>query len=100
MGDDMPPQWNVVDTEVNVRMLVAMLWVCHLILWIFGGMFTLPQGMGEPATDTAIRSIAPSTAIGLTLIVVFSLDGRPTRVRLANLVLAPVTRKADRNERC
>ncbi len=53
-------------------------------------MFALLQDMGEPVTDTAIQFIAPTTAIVLTLIVVFSLVGRPTHVRLANLIVAPV----------
>jgi hypothetical protein len=88
--DEKPPQSSLVDTKVNVRLLLAMSWVCHFILWIFGDMFTLLQGMGEPANDTAIQFIAPSTAIALTLIVVFSLVGRPTHVRLANMILAPV----------
>lgn len=53
-------------------------------------MFSLLQGMGEPATDPAIQFIAPTTAIVLTLLVVFSLFGRATFVRAASLVAAPV----------
>lgn len=53
-------------------------------------MFTLLQEMGEPATDTATEFAAPTTAIVLTLLVVFSLVGRPTQVRFTNLVVAPV----------
>ena len=90
MEDAKPPQSSLVDTKVNVRILLAMFWVCHFILWIFGDMFSLLQDMAEPADDTAIQFIAPSTAIVLTLIVVFSLVGHPTHVRLANMILAPV----------
>jgi hypothetical protein len=71
-------------------MLLAALWVCHFILWIFGDFFTLLQEMGEPVTDTAVLYVAPTTAIGLTLMVVFCLVGHPTSVRLANLIVAPV----------
>ena len=53
-------------------------------------MFTLLQEMGEPVTDTAITFVAPTTAIMLTLMVVFCLMGRPAHVRWANLILAPV----------
>jgi hypothetical protein len=84
------PQPSLVDAKVNVRILLAMFWICHFILWIFGDMFTLLQDMGEPANDTAVQFIAPTTAIALTLIVVFTLVGRPTHVRLANMVLALV----------
>ena len=90
MSDKRVPRSGLVDTKVSVRVLLAMLWVCHFILWIFGDMFTLLQDMGEPADDTAIQFIAPTTAIALTLIVVFSLVGRPSHVRLANMILAPV----------
>jgi hypothetical protein len=78
------------DPKVNVRTVLAMLWICHFILWIFGDMFTLLQGMAEPATDTLVQFVAPSTAIVLVLLVVYTLVGDPTRVRWANLVLAPV----------
>ena len=81
---------GLVDAKVNVRTMLALLWVCHFILWIFGDMFALLQEMGEPATDTAIQFIAPTTAIVLTLLVVFSLVGRPTHVRIASLIAAPV----------
>lgn len=81
---------GLVDPKVNIRTLLAVLWICHFILWIFGDMFTLVQEMSEPVTDTAILYVAPTTAIVLTLMVVFCLMGRPARVRLANLIVAPV----------
>ena len=81
---------GLVNPKVNVRIVLAALWICHFILWIFGDMFTLLQEMGEPATDTSVQIIAPTTAIVLTLMVVFSLIGRPTSVRLATLIVAPV----------
>ena len=84
------PRSGLVDTKVNVRILLGMLWVCHFILWIFGDMFTLVQDMSEPVTDTTIQYIAPTTAIALTLIVVFSLLGRPSHVRLVNMIAAVV----------
>ncbi len=84
------PQSGSLETRVNTRTLLAMLWVCHFILWIFGDMFSLLQGMGEPATETSIQFIAPTTAIVLTLLVVFTLVGRRTHARLANLIVAPV----------
>lgn len=81
---------DLVNPKVNIRILLAVLWICHFILWIFGDMFALLQEMGEPATDSATLLIAPTTAIVLTLIVVFCLVGRPNYVRLANLIVAPV----------
>lgn len=90
MGDREPVESALTNPKVNIRTLLAVLWMCHFILWIFGDMFSLLQEMGEPVTDTAILFIAPSTAIALTLLVAFSLVGRPAHVRLANLIVAPV----------
>ncbi len=90
MVDLKAPDAGLVDTKVNVRIQLAVFWICHFILWIFGDMFSLMQEMGERATDTAVQFIAPSTAIVLTLVVAFSLLGRPAYVRLASLILAPV----------
>ncbi len=81
---------ELVNPKVNIRILLAVLWMCHFILWIFGDMFSLLQEMGEPVTDSVLLLVAPTTAIALTLIVVFCLMGRPAHVRLANLILAPV----------
>ena len=90
MGNDEQVYSGLANPKVNIRTLLAVFWICHFILWIFGDMFALLQGMGEPATDTLVQFIAPTTAIVLTLMVVFSLVGRPTFVRLANLIVAPV----------
>ena len=90
MGNEAPVDSGLANPKVNIRTLLAVLWICHFILWIFGDMFSLLQEMGEPATDTSVQFIAPTTAIVLTLMVVFSLVGRPAHVRLANLILAPV----------
>ncbi len=81
-------QRDLIDEKVNVRIVLAMLWVCHFILWIFGDMFTLVQEMGEPTDDTVVQFIAPTTAIVLTLVVVFNLIGPPAIVRVVDMVLA------------
>ena len=81
---------GLVDAKVNIRVLLAAFWICHFILWIFGDMLSLLQEMGEPVTDSVVLFVAPTTAIVLTLMVVFCLVGRPAYVRLANLIVAPV----------
>ena len=90
MGDKERVDSGLVNPKVNIRILLAVFWVCHFILWIFGDMFTLLQEMSEPATDAWVLFVAPTTAIVLTLMVVFTLVGRPAHVRLANLIVAPV----------
>ncbi len=81
---------DLVDPKVSVRTQLAVFWICHFILWIFGDMFALLQEMVEPVTDTSILYVAPSTAIALTVLVAFSLLGPAARVRLANMVVAPI----------
>lgn len=81
---------DLVNPTSNIRVLLAVLWMCHFILWIFGDMFTLLQDMGEPVTDALVTFVAPTTAIVLTLVVVFCLVGRPGHVRMVNLIVAPV----------
>jgi len=79
-----------VNPTVNIRILLAVFWICHFMLWTFGDMFSLLQEMGEPITDSLILFIAPTTAIVQALMVAFCLVGRPTYVRLANLIVTPV----------
>ena len=81
---------SLVNREVNPRVVLALFWVCHFILWIFGDMLSLLQEMGEPVTDSSVLYVAPTTAIVLTLMIVFCLIGPPTYVRMANLIVAPV----------
>ncbi len=81
---------GLMNPKVNIRILLAVFWICHFILWIFGDMFSLLQEMNEPVTDSSVLIIAPTTAIVLTLMVVVCLVGRPASVRLANLIVAPV----------
>ena len=81
---------GMVNTKVNIRILLAVFWICHFLLWTFGDMFSLLQGMGEPVTDSLILFVAPTTAIVQALMVVLCLVGRPTYARRANLIVAPV----------
>ncbi len=90
VGSEARPESGLVNPKVNIRILLAVLWICHFMLWTFGDMFHLLQEMAEPLTETVFLIIAPTTAIVQALIVVFCLVGRPAYVRLANLIVAPV----------
>jgi hypothetical protein len=90
VDNEMQADSALANPRVNVRTLLAFFWVCHFILWIFGDMFALMQEMGERSTDSAVLIVAPSTAIVLTLMVVYCLLGRPASARLANLIVAPI----------
>ncbi len=90
MSDHVEVGSTLEDTKVSVRIQLAVLWICHFILWIFGDMFSLVQDMTEPATEAWVEVVAPSTAIVLTLVVAYTLVGRPSIVRLITLIVAPV----------
>ena len=90
MGSQEPVDSGLVDPKVNIRILLAVFWIGHFLLWTFGDMLSLLQEMGEPVTSSLILFIAPTTAIVQALMVVFCLVGRPAYVRLANLIVAPV----------
>lgn len=81
---------GLADPKVNIRILLAALWICHFILWIFGDMFTILLGMNESITEEAVLYVAPTTAIVLTLMVAFTLVGPPAYVRMANIVVAVI----------
>jgi hypothetical protein len=90
VGSEEKAESGLINPKVNIRILLAVFWMCHFMLWTFGDMFSLLQEMGEPLTETGFLIIAPTTAIVQALMVVFCLVGRPTHVRLANLVVTPV----------
>ncbi len=85
-----PVRTGLVDPKVNIRILLAAFWISHFLLWTFGDMFALNQGMGEPATSTLILIVAPSTALVQALMIVTCLVGRPVYARWGNMILGSV----------
>jgi hypothetical protein len=90
VGSQQRADSGLVNPTVNIRILLAVFWMCHFMLWTFGDMFSLLQEMGEPITETGFLIVAPTTAIVQALMIVFCLVGRPAYVRLANLIVTPV----------
>ena len=90
MSEEEPTGSVLVNPKVNIRILLAVFWVCHFLLWTFGDMLALLQEMDEPIDDSVILFIAPTTAIVQALMVVLCLVGSPSFVRPANLIAAPV----------
>ena len=90
MAGQKPVDAGLADPKVSIRVLLAVFWLCHFMLWTFGDMSAQLQEMGEPVTDSVILIVAPTTAIVQALTAVFCLVRRPAHVRLANLILAPM----------
>jgi hypothetical protein len=80
-------QINDNNSKVNVRILLAALWISHFLLWSFGDMLSLLQETGGPITETIILVIAPTLAITQTLMIVYSLRGEAKYVRWLNMAV-------------
>ena len=76
--------------DVNIRIVLASLWIGHFLLWTFGDMFALLQETTVPVTEPIFLLIAPITAIMQALMIVSSLKGGPKYVRWANIVVSIV----------
>ena len=74
-------------TKVNVRILLASLWVCHFLSWSFGDMMSLLQETASPVTETIFLVIAPSLAVIQTLMIVYTLSGNRKFARTLNLIV-------------
>jgi hypothetical protein len=81
---------DLTDPKVNIRLVLAFLWVAHFLLWTFGDMLTLLQEIEEPITDSLILFVAPTTAVVQASMVVVCLAARPVVARITNLIVAPI----------
>ncbi len=77
-------------SDVSPRMVLAVLWLSHFLLWTFGDMFALLQGTVEAVSEPIFLIVAPSTAIVQASMAVLSLVGTIALVRRTNLVIAPL----------
>jgi hypothetical protein len=76
------------DPKVNVRILLAALWISHFLLWTFGDMVALLQHKNpDPVSNDLLLFVAAPLAVIQTLMIVFSLIGKPKFVRLANIIV-------------
>lgn len=82
---------NLEDQKVNVKILLAAFWIAHFLLWTFGDMVALLQHKNpDPVDSNLLLAVAAPLAIIQTLMIVFSLIGKPKFVRLANIIVAIV----------
>ena len=76
--------------NTRLRLLLAALWISHFLLWTFGDMLSELQETTEPVSDNLLLFVAVPLAILQTLMIVYSLVGRPRLVRFANIGLTLV----------
>ncbi|KAF5424131.1 MAG: hypothetical protein C00003105_00910 [ANME-2 cluster archaeon HR1] len=78
------------DSKINVRIILAVLWVSHFLLWTFGDMLSLLQGISEPVANELLLFVAVPLAMIQTLMSLFSLIGKPKVIRWVNIGFASV----------
>jgi uncharacterized membrane protein len=79
------------DPKINVRILLAVFWVSHFLLWTFGDMVALLQHKNpDPVSNDLLMFVAAPLAVIQTLMIVFSLIGKPKLVRIVNIIAAIV----------
>jgi hypothetical protein len=81
----------LVDPKVNVRILLAAFWIAQFLLWTFGDMVSLLQNKHpDGASNDLLTFVAAPLAVIQTLMIAFSLIGKPKLVRLVNIIAAIV----------
>jgi hypothetical protein len=78
------------DEKINVRIILAALWISHFLLWTFGDMVSLLQETTEPVTNELLLFVAVPLAVIQTFMIIFSLIGKQKFARWANIGIAPV----------
>ncbi len=82
---------HLVDPKINVRILLAAFWISQFLLWTFGDMVALLQDKNpDGASNDLLTFVAAPLAIIQTLMIVFTLVGKPKLVRWINIIAAIV----------
>ena len=76
------------DAKINVRIILASLWISHLLLWTFGDMLSLLQRISEPVANELLLFVAAPLAIIQVFMIFFSLIAKPKLIRWINIGLA------------
>ena len=60
------------DMKINVKIVLAALWIAHFLLWTFGDMASLLQEFTEPVDNNLLLLVAVPLAI-IQALMIFSL---------------------------
>lgn len=78
------------DVKINVKIVLAALWIAHFLLWTFGDMASLLQEFTEPVDNNLLLLVAVPLAIIQALMIFFSLVGKSKLMRWVNMIMAIV----------
>jgi len=76
--------------KVDVKIVLAALWIAHFLLWTFGDMVSLLQKLNEPVDNNLLLFVAAPLAIIQALMIFFSLVGKVKIMRWVNIIAALV----------
>ena len=76
--------------KIDVRIILAALWIAHFLLWSFGDMLSLLQNFSEPVDNNLLLYVAVPLAIIQTSLIFFSLKGKAKVMRWVNIIMASV----------
>jgi len=81
---------ELVDVKIDVKIVLAALWVAHFLLWSFGDMASLLQEITVPVDNSLLLFVAVPLAVIQALMIFFSVIGKAKVMRWVNIILALV----------
>ena len=81
---------ELVDVKIDVKIVLAALWVAHFLLWSFGDMASLLQEITVPVDNSLLLFVAVPLAVIQALMIFFSVIGKAKVMRWVNIILAVV----------
>ena len=81
---------ELVDVKIDVKIVLAALWVAHFLLWSFGDMASLLQEITAPVDNSLLLFVAVPLAVIQALMIFFSVIGKAKVMRWVNIILALV----------
>jgi hypothetical protein len=79
-----------IDPKINVKIIIAGLWISQFLIWTFGDMMSLLQKLDPPASNLLLGFVAAPLGIIQVSMVIYSLAGKAKVIRWANLLVTPI----------
>jgi len=79
---------NEIPLKIDVKIVLAALWIAHFLLWTFGDMASLLQEMNAPIENNLLLFVAVPLALIQALMIFFSLTGKAKVMRIVNMIAA------------
>ena len=81
---------SLVDTKIDVRIILASLWISQFLLWTFGDMVSLLQDMSDPIANELLAFVAVPLSLLQVAMILFTLMGKSRYARWVNMGVATI----------